>query len=598
MFASPSRQPQRYHRPNAGVIAGLQVGQTVGPPVARRTALWSVLLLHVLWLAPLYAEQAEQSDSAAEALQTAELALRTGDCRSAVEAYLDLARQDRDPRASVRAIEVARACRHLPAAWAAAARLRELDGENPQALRLVGTIALETFRIDAAREIFSELLAKPDVEPDRALADILPALAEGEAAVAAWMLFKDLVDAERAGDRVLLPLARMACAADALRACLALIDEARERGVGRDSPSIRLAALAAAGAGLTERALEEARLVSIGDPAEHRFAEIETLISLHREDEAREALLRIEQRADEYDTEQHAIEADRRLALLALARGDLAEAERRFGQRLSSDEGAGEALFYLGTIAERRGRADAALQGYRQLIAAGAGLPVRARTARLLLARGELDAAMQLYDEMLRSFRVDAIQIELSRARVLSEAALHDEALSRLDKALQRYPEHPELRYYRAVLLDAAGRQKPAIEEFERLLAARPADPAILNALGYTLADRRRQLPRAERLIRSALAQRPDNAAFLDSLAWVRFRRGDRASALPLLERAWRLSREPEIAAHWGEVLWVSGARAEARTVWAQGLVIAPDSKPLRATIERYAGALPGESTP
>jgi predicted negative regulator of RcsB-dependent stress response len=86
--------------------------------------------------------------------------------------------------------------------------------------------------------------------------------------------------------------------------------------------------------------------------------------------------------------------------------------------------------------------------------------------------------------------------------------------------------------------------------------------------------------------------QRPDSAAFLDSLAWVRFRRGDRATALPLLERAWRVSREPEIAAHWGEVLWASGEKAQARVVWARALAIAPDSKPLRSTVERLAGSI------
>jgi predicted negative regulator of RcsB-dependent stress response len=59
---------------------------------------------------------------------------------------------------------------------------------------------------------------------------------------------------------------------------------------------------------------------------------------------------------------------------------------------------------------------------------------------------------------------------------------------------------------------------------------------------------------------------------------------------VPLLERAWRLSREAEIAAHWGEVLWAMGDRAEARSVWARALVIAPESKPLRATIERFVG--------
>jgi tetratricopeptide (TPR) repeat protein len=85
------------------------------------------------------------------------------------------------------------------------------------------------------------------------------------------------------------------------------------------------------------------------------------------------------------------------------------------------------------------------------------------------------------------------------------------------------------------------------------------------------------------------LALRPDNAAFLDSLGWVRYRRGDRAAALPSLERAWKLSREPEIAAHWGEVLWRNGERDRARAVWARALLLAPDSRPLREAIERFA---------
>jgi len=97
-------------------------------------------------------------------------------------------------------------------------------------------------------------------------------------------------------------------------------------------------------------------------------------------------------------------------------------------------------------------------------------------------------------------------------------------------------------------------------------------------------------LPRAERLIREAVAQRPDSAAFIDSLGWVLYRRGDKQAALPLLERAWRLSREAEIGAHWGEVLWATGDKAAARAIWARALLIAPESKPLRGAVERLAG--------
>ena len=196
---------------------------------------------------------------------------------------------------------------------------------------------------------------------------------------------------------------------------------------------------------------------------------------------------------------------------------------------------------------------------------------------------------MKLFDDLLRGGRVDVIEIEIARSRALFDADLAAPAIEGIDRALERYPDHPQLLYQRAVLLDASGRTNEGVKLFERLLTMRPGDGNIQNALGYTLADRKRQLARAEALVREALAQRPDSAAFVDSLGWVRFRRGDKRGALPWLERAWRLSREAEIGAHLGEVLWMSGDKARARAIWARALVISPDSKLLRATIERLA---------
>ena len=70
----------------------------------------------------------------------------------------------------------------------------------------------------------------------------------------------------------------------------------------------------------------------------------------------------------------------------------------------------------------------------------------------------------------------------------------------------------------------------------------------------------------------------------------MRFKRGDIPGALPHLERAYRIFPDPEIASHWGELLWVSGKQSEARALWARSLARSPDSKPLRATIERLTG--------
>lgn len=530
--------------------------------------------------------------SAAPPQSAGERGLAAGDCRMASEGFEGDARASRDPAVAYRAVEIAKACAHLPAAWSSAQRLVELDPENVEALRLAGTVALEMARYDDARRIFGGLLGKPDVEPERALRDILPPLAEGDLAPAAWQVFPRILDRSTLSSQVVSVLARMACNADDLKSCLSLIDEARARDGGRDAATIRLAATAAAALGDADRALAEAQLVAQGDPEEHRFAVVETLVALDRRDEARAEIDRIATEPD------HAVEADRRLALLALADGDSAEAQRRFAGRLQRDQGAGEALFYLSLLAEREGRTDVALQGYQQLINAGAGLAPRSRAARLLVKRGEAPSAMRIFDGFLRSGRADFIDTEVARARALADGGMHAEAVQGIDLALQRHPDHPELRYQRAVELDAGGKTREAIKVFESLLAERPEDAAVQNALGYTLADRDRELRRAEKLIRSALAQRPDNAAFIDSLGWVLYRRGKLRDAAPVLERSWRLSQEGEIAAHYGEVLWKLGEQAQARAVWARALVTSPDSKPLRATIERLTGKPPAPTAP
>jgi tetratricopeptide (TPR) repeat protein len=518
----------------------------------------------------------------------ADQALMKGDCRGAVEGYLSAGMTDRNPRVIERALQISRACRNLPAASKSADRLFELDGENVEALRLVGLVALETWRLDLARKVYGALLSKPDVEPDRALAELLPELAEGDATHAAWLVLREVIPRESVSGQTLSALARIACNADDLNPCLSLVQAARAKGAGSDARTIRMASAAFAAMGQEDTALAEADLLVQGDPENHRFARVETLTALDRLEAAREELLVIE-RESTPGNERVAVEADRRLALLALATGDEAEAERRFGARLAADRSSGESLYYLALIAERKGLPDLALQGYRQLIAAGAGLPPRVRAAQLLLARDDRQEAMSILDQALRGGRVDAIEVEIVRSRALFDAGLAAAAFEALDQALERFPDHPNLLYQRAVLLDADDRTTEAVKVFERLLKMRPGDGNIQNALGYTLADRKRQLARAESLIREAVTQRPDSAAFVDSLGWVRFRRGDNKGAVSFLERAWRLSREAEIGAHLGEALWASGDKSRAREIWARALVIAPESKPLRATIERLA---------
>ena len=55
------------------------------------------------------------------------------------------------------------------------------------------------------------------------------------------------------------------------------------------------------------------------------------------------------------------------------------------------------------------------------------------------------------------------------------------------------------------------------------------------------------------------------------------------------MRRALELFTNDEVAAHLGEVLWVSGSKDEAIKVWRKALELAPQSEILQKVIEEFA---------
>ena len=103
------------------------------------------------------------------------------------------------------------------------------------------------------------------------------------------------------------------------------------------------------------------------------------------------------------------------------------------------------------------------------------------------------------------------------------------------------------------------------------VIAAQPENAAALNALGYTLADQTERYEEAEVLIRQAYILQPEEASIIDSMGWIAYRRGRLPEALEFLRKAWQIDKNPEIAAHLGEVLWVDGNKDAAVAIWREG---------------------------
>jgi uncharacterized protein HemY len=102
------------------------------------------------------------------------------------------------------------------------------------------------------------------------------------------------------------------------------------------------------------------------------------------------------------------------------------------------------------------------------------------------------------------------------------------------------------------------------------------------------LADRNIRLLEARQLITQALQLAPEDAYIQDSLGWVAFRQGQYAEALKILQTAYKVRPDAEIAAHLGEVLWVMGQRQEAGAIWREGLLLKADNDTLVETLKRF----------
>jgi Flp pilus assembly protein TadD len=120
-----------------------------------------------------------------------------------------------------------------------------------------------------------------------------------------------------------------------------------------------------------------------------------------------------------------------------------------------------------------------------------------------------------------------------------------------------------------------------------RVIELKPDHHHAYNALGYSLAERNQRLPEARDLIAKALELSPNDPFITDSLGWVEYRLGNHAQALVHLRRAYASRPDTEIAAHLGEVLWVSGQRDEARRIWREGRERDADNEVMRETLSR-----------
>ena len=332
-------------------------------------------------------------------------------------------------------------------------------------------------------------------------------------------------------------------------------------------------------------------------------------------DEARRVLATLDPQTDKDQDMRLAVAAeydalgDPRSAAAVLARGP--QDNQSYGLRASllaksEDKTALQALYaqlqrdssnpdpdrrlLLGQTAEFLKRMDEALEWYRSVPGGPQRWQARLRAANVLHA---MKRAPEAYAD-LRKLQADAgADPDARRDAYLLEADLRQQdgdlpaEMDAFARGLAAYPDDSALLYARSLSWERRDDIARAEADLRKVLVAEPDNVAALNALGYTLADRTTRYSEALDLIDRARVAEPDNPAIIDSYGWVLYRLGRTREALVELRRAFALQKDPEIGAHLGEVLWVSGDRDEARKVLDDARKLDPQNRSLQRVLAK-----------
>ncbi len=246
-----------------------------------------------------------------------------------------------------------------------------------------------------------------------------------------------------------------------------------------------------------------------------------------------------------------------------------------------------QAFLLMAQLEDQRGKRAAALQWLEQADPKREKMSIQSQRARMLAQQGKVSEARALLRGLPESEPRDAVIKTQAEVQMLRDLGQTNEAYQVLDAAVKRFPDDQELMYDQAMLADKLQRHADMERLLRRTIQLSPDNANALNALGYSMADRKVNLEEARTLIEKAATLKPADPFITDSLGWVAYRQNRMADAIKLLKEAYAIRPDTEIGAHLGEVLWAQGQQEEALRIWRESQTRDRDNAALKETLQR-----------
>jgi tetratricopeptide (TPR) repeat protein len=512
-----------------------------------------------------------------------DIASQRGNPELAAQVYMDLAKETQDPRVARRAAQLSFDAREMDKSVEALNLWLKLEPTSSQAKQLLTTVLLSGGRLDEARPYLAEMLAAYPAQAGNTFTQIYSLLVRYPDREAAYKLLHELAAPYPRVEEAHLVLAQVASSAGKREVALEEVRQARTL-----RPDWELAVLLEVQLLQPEspqQALELLKkyLVAYPDAGEARLLYARMLLEQKKYVESRTEFQRL------LDLHPDSADLAFAVAMLSLELGELDRAENELRQALTKGKKDESTVFYyLGQLNEAKKRNEDAVQNYRHVVEGEYVFTSRIRVAYLLSKAGKLDEAREYLHQATPLNNQQRVQLLSVEAELLRDVKQTETAYQVLLQGLDKLPNHPDLLYETAMLAEQLGKHEIFEQMMRKVIEIKPDYAQAYNALGYSLLDRNERVPEAMQLVEKASQLSPDDAGIIDSVGWGHYRMGNFEKSLEFLRRAYKTDPDPEIAAHLGEVLWVQGAKDQAKKVWGEAFKAHPENETLQATMKKF----------
>lgn len=157
-----------------------------------------------------------------------------------------------------------------------------------------------------------------------------------------------------------------------------------------------------------------------------------------------------------------------------------------------------------------------------------------------------------------------------------------EKATQAFEEGIRHNPKSADLHFNLGTSYDKLNRFEDVVRAMETALSLDPHHADALNYLGYSYAERGIKIDQAVSLTRQAVALKPDNGYYVDSLGWAFYKSGLIAEALTEIKRAVALvGDDPVIYEHLGEIYMKQQRLSDAREAWLHSLELDPSNEKL-----------------